>query len=424
MLLYLWGRALEGETSIHWTQSTIAVAPRRTIRPIGCGMDTGAIGTPLDLALAEITTDPVLHMLVAIATVPTTTKVSIRVHADKQITDDARDFIKVESLAINQTNAANRVAKKANEEKKVLTPGGYRPESLVHTVESSDVVIFDAKEIPVIEKQKEESLNEDLVLTPCGYRSKRLVHEVQKSQAVAFESQEKRFRVFDLSTNQDLFTFDLETSERVQLSSGWISYAYWETNAANLIRSFKTSWSVPNAPVTRSGQTIFLFNGIQNHGNDYGILQPVLQWGQSAAGGGEYWSIASWYVTSSGHAFHSPLTRVDTNQELIGVMTLIQGTEQRSDYHCEFTGFSNSSLNVQNINTLVWCNETLEAYSISKCSDYPNEPSTLFERIEIRTQQPIANVNWVPSNNVQDCGQHTDVLSDSAASGSVKISYR
>ena len=56
------------------------------------------------------------------------------------------------------------------------------------------------------------------------------------------------------------------------------------------------------APATRSRQTIFLFNGIQNTGANFGILQPVLQYGSSAAGGGAFWSIASWYVTSGGQA--------------------------------------------------------------------------------------------------------------------------
>ena len=46
-------------------------------------------------------------------------------------------------------------------------------------------------------------------------------------------------------------------------------------------------WQVPPPPsVQDSGEVVFLFNGIQNYGTNFGILQPVLQWGVSAAGAG------------------------------------------------------------------------------------------------------------------------------------------
>ena len=91
-----------------------------------------------------------------------------------------------------------------------------------------------------------------------------------------------------------------------------------------------STWTVPPAPSTDSGQTIFLFNGIQNYGTNYGILQPVLQWGPSAAGGGSYWSIASWYVTSGGDAFHTTLIQVDEGDVLIGLMTFTGQPGRRS----------------------------------------------------------------------------------------------
>lgn len=52
-----------------------------------------------------------------------------------------------------------------------------------------------------------------------------------------------------------------------------------------------------------------MFSGIQNSTM---IYQPVLQWGESAAGGGNYWGVASWYVDGQGGlALHSNLVRVN-----------------------------------------------------------------------------------------------------------------
>ena len=91
--------------------------------------------------------------------------------------------------------------------------------------------------------------------------------------------------------------------------TGWITYASWSNSTGTPVSSFSTQWYVPPAPIAEDGQIIFLFNGIQNSTM---IYQPVLQWGVSAAGGGNYWAVASWYADGQGGpAFHSDLVRVN-----------------------------------------------------------------------------------------------------------------
>jgi hypothetical protein len=61
------------------------------------------------------------------------------------------------------------------------------------------------------------------------------------------------------------------------LKSGWITDARWtNTNANSPISSFTTSWTVPPAPATYNGQTVFLFNSIVP-ADSSAIIQPVLQ---------------------------------------------------------------------------------------------------------------------------------------------------
>jgi hypothetical protein len=134
---------------------------------------------------------------------------------------------------------------------------------------------------------------------------------VAKNEALHFT--EARIQLIDLATNvrKDIRKGRARPGEVPDLGSGWISYGYWNNDTGSSLTSFRATWTVPPAPSTDSGQTIFLFNGIQNYGSNYGILQPVLQWGPSAAAGGSYWSIASWYVTSGGDAFHTTLVQVD-----------------------------------------------------------------------------------------------------------------
>jgi hypothetical protein len=222
----------------------------------------------------------------------------------------------------------------------------------------------------------------------------------------------------------DLPTMTVAAAQVPVLGSGWIAYAYWNNGTGAPLSAFRTTWQVPPAPATQSNQTIFLFNGIQNYGNNYGILQPVLQWGPSAAGGGAFWSVASWYVTSSGPAFHTPLIPVNAGDQLVGVMTLTGQAGNSFDYNCELQGIAGTSLPVQNIAELLWCSETLEAYQVNQCSDYPDTLLTTFGAIGIQTGAVTPPLTWTAVARVTDCGQNVVVVSNSASNGQVDVYYR
>lgn len=55
-------------------------------------------------------------------------------------------------------------------------------------------------------------------------------------------------------------------------------------------------WAVPPAPPANDGQILYFWNGVEPDDNS-AVLQPVLQWGSTPAGGGAYWAVASWYFT-------------------------------------------------------------------------------------------------------------------------------
>ena len=99
--------------------------------------------------------------------------------------------------------------------------------------------------------------------------------------------------------------------------------AEWTNTTGHPISYFSTKWIVPPAPATDNGQLVYLFNGIQQTSSGPFILQPVLQWGVSPAGGGSYWSITNWYVNGMGGiALKGNLVQVNSGDVLRGVMTL------------------------------------------------------------------------------------------------------
>src|ERR1700722_13952768 len=127
----------------------------------------------------------------------------------------------------------------------------------------------------------------DHVLTPGGYRHKELVRKVEKGFYLRRRKNEIQF--VERHTNRIRKREPIPDPSAVhpQIGSGWTTFSEWNRPGGTTIKRIYTEWMVPDPPVTRdSGQTIFLFNGLQNDRRNE-IVQPVLQFGASAGGGGE-----------------------------------------------------------------------------------------------------------------------------------------
>lgn len=318
----------------------------------------------------------------------------------------------------------------------VFAPGGPRHRDTVHEVHPDASVagddagggVFTVRHVSARELDARPELPPGFVITPGGPRHRSLVHRVEPHEAVL--DGRGAPRILDVATGmaRDLPAPEAGADVVSAPTTGWITYAGWTNDTGHSITSFSTTWTVPPAPQDPTDdQLIFLFSGIQNSANST-ILQPVLQWGTSGAGGDASWMVASWYVGLNGHAMHSPLVAVNPGDTLVGVMTLAgvnnkPGTPTTFDYHCVFTGLPETSLHVRNIGELVWANQTLEAYRIESCGDYPDTASTAMKAIAIRTGTTSPSLTWTPVNRVTNCGQHTVVVSNSATDGEVDLFY-
>ena len=285
----------------------------------------------------------------------------------------------------------------------VLTPGGFRPKSLVNFVEPGYGLIHEDGTINKIEL----ATNRRIKLPP------------PPALDVPFGA----FGPGRAAAAQHLAPSAQNGAVPGTLPDGWQTYAWWDSGASP-ITFFSTAWSVPLAPATAAaGETVFLFNGIQNTGANFGILQPVLQWGSSAAGGGNYWSIASWYVTSGGQAFHTTLVPVNPGANLVGVMTQTAVSGSQYSYSSTFQGIANTTLPVQNIAPLHWANETLECYGLNQCSNLPTSNVTAMTGVNIATGTAHPTVTWTAVNAITNCGQHTVVVNNANPGGEVDLWY-
>lgn len=339
-------------------------------------------------------------------------------------------------VAIAAIWLASRASRRADDI--VFTPGGPRRRDHVHAVRPDEVVehgvvnraLRNRRPVSARELDRAPTLPPGFVITPGGPRHQSRVHAVQPHEAIVGGPGGLRILDTRAGTLRDLPAPEGDAANQVpEVGSGWITYAGWENGTGSSITSFSTTWTVPPPPANLGRQLIFLFSGIENHGANYGILQPVLQWGRSAAGGGPRWMVASWYVTNDGSALYSPLVPVNPGDTLVGVMTLtgvspVAGGSPTFDYNCVFTGLPQTSLNVRGIGELLWCNQTLEAYRVTDCDHYPDTPSTSMASIAIRTGATNPALVWQPAADVTDCGQHTVVVSNSSTDGRVDLFYR
>jgi hypothetical protein len=200
----------------------------------------------------------------------------------------------------------------------------------------------------------------------------------------------------------------------------WVAYAYWDNSDKLLITSFTTTWTVPDVPATDNGQSIYLFNSIEPT-NGGGIIQPVLQWGPSKAGGGSYWAVVSWYITGN-QAYSTAPVPVSPGDSLKGIIALTGGSSDVGyDYATSFSDIPYTTLIVTGSIELIWVAEVVESYSVTSSSDYP-AGSTVFSSINIETSTGTPSMMWTAVSDTDD-EITTTIDVDGATDAEITITY-
>jgi hypothetical protein len=302
----------------------------------------------------------------------------------------------------------------------------------------------------------------DLVLVPSlGWVPKSIVHRIETGSQLL--RQGGHIYKLESSTGKQLEDFGeiqvdkMRKNERTLAANpNWIASSSW-TNPSGQppLNYFSTSWSVPNNPVGSDGQTLFLFNAL-NAIDGSTILQPVLQWGISSAGGGNYWAITNWYIQPGFVGFMPLYTNsgqgLAPGTNLLGYMTY-QGQQAGNHsllYTSAFSNYPNQSLALvyglvltggsgnsvpivsiyQNEAT-----ETLEAYGNGgpggiyppNANDYPVGQVSM-KNINLQTANGHVSLFWSGQNpylsSPAPLGQFSFVVSNnSSGSGEVDIYF-
>ncbi|ESX80003.1 hypothetical protein [Mesorhizobium sp. LSHC414A00] len=175
---------------------------------------------------------------------------------------------------------------------------------------------------------------------------------------------------------------------------------------------------------------IFLFLGLQGAGsNGAAILQPVLQWGSSYAGGGLYWSLASYFVQGSPGklviASNTDAVPIQPNTRITSKISLVKHASDNGQelwtYRSEFVGFAGTKLTVQSPTELLAAGVALEAYGLAGCDSLPPGP-ICFEGVTLEIDGAPVTSQWL-NRCAPSCGLATSVSQVVNAAVDVTITY-
>lgn len=281
------------------------------------------------------------------------------------------------------------------------------------------------------ELKRSTGTSDDLVMTPAGPVSRSHAHFVPEGAHVEHSDEAIHIIASDGSiihtapTSKNIRRDSAEIFSRAY-TDGYAAYSYWGPNPnSSAIANFSTSWVVPAVPTKADGQLLYVFNALVPTSLDT-ILQPVLQFGVSSAGGGNYWAVASWYVNGP-EVYYSSLYPVSPGQTLSGVMSL-QGSKTAStgkvqySYNSVFSGITSTSMTINSKELLTYAYEALEIYTTSGATDLPYGTTTLksINIVDQNGQHPT--VNWTPVSNTAE-GFGVTIVANGGNNGEIDLVY-
>jgi len=214
---------------------------------------------------------------------------------------------------------------------------------------------------------------------------------------------------------------------------GWQVWSAYNNAGNKTFDQFLGTFNVPQNPADWQGGILYFFTGLQNDNwvpipnewdapYDFEIIQPVIQYGDgSANGGGDWYGLASWFVTLTGGAYWSDLEHCNSGDSIFGNMTRL--SSQTWFIGGTINGGVDTSLTVSSYRFVnqPWAYCTLELYNIESCSSLPPSGSTqVYQNLQLFSNKVPVTPKWQALDNGAD---HCDTSIKIASPSSVVITF-
>ncbi|HWL88742.1 MAG TPA: hypothetical protein VNO21_23225 [Polyangiaceae bacterium] len=263
---------------------------------------------------------------------------------------------------------------------------------------------------------QDDALGPDFLRAPVGGIHRSCVHELEDGDSVdeqgAIHSADGRVQpvgACGFAVKRAATSMPDSADAVAPTDNGWTEDANWTSPAS--LKLFSAQFHVPAAPHSYTGQTIFLFPALEDTAGT-AIIQPVLQYGPSGAGGGNYWAIASWFGGApwGNHYYHTGLRRVSTGEVISGSM---YNTGKCHPPVCSWGISMHDSKNTSNLtiyadSRLSWrwiFGGTVEVYGINSCAKYPATYDNFFNFLIEDLSGRRYSAAWRHDIHVHTCGE-------------------
>jgi len=168
-----------------------------------------------------------------------------------------------------------------------------------------------------------------------------------------------------------------------ETGNGWVEDDQWNAplRSTDNIDYLAGNWTVPSYPSEAASQVIYLSNGIEPSSHKW-FMEAALQFGYNGAFGGNYYSIATWLLSSSAAYYSSP-AYVNPGDSLSGGMQMTG--ESGSTTYWEALIVDNSSGYYSEGSYWVsgqhwtWAYAgILQAYNLYACAEFPANGREVF----------------------------------------------
>jgi hypothetical protein len=293
-----------------------------------------------------------------------------------------------------------------------------------------------AQALPLAGPKRPATVPADYVITPFGYFHPSCVAHLAKGDVV--RQDEKAIEHANGTSDNmqecaharytadgEKVTGDQPAVQPPTITHHWIEYAGVKTTSA--YHSISSEWNVPPAPSKNDGQTVYLFNGLEDYSDVDTILQPVLGWNSDY---GSAWGIASWNCCTTGTVYEGPPAPVNSGDLILGyTVATCTGTTTCSSWDVytfdQTNGNSSELLLTSNFGQAFnWAfGGVLEVYNIAQCGDYPGGGRTdffeqyLYDDNGVQIAKPAWKISNVSSGLTPQCSY------GGRLSGEVTLSY-
>jgi MYXO-CTERM domain-containing protein len=225
-------------------------------------------------------------------------------------------------------------------------------------------------------QQAVNALPDGYVATPHGYVHNSCVHAAPAGSAVDAQGWYRR----DDGAMEQLPAcayprLTAGAAPHGPTTDGWVV----DTEAVGSVPAvgMTSRFTVPPAPAVSNTAILDYFFPSMEPVTTKIILQPVLQWGTSPAGGGQHWALASWSCADPDPCLYGNLISAAPNDEVLGT---IAGSNCTAMGQCDWTITTQNLTNGQTSTLQTTGDQSvytffqtgvLEAYSVSRCDNYP-----------------------------------------------------